>query len=1411
MSSGSSVPGGQRASNAGRDPSPIAGRTSLGKYQIQRELGAGGMGTVYLAIDTNLRRTIALKVLHKERASNDTLVRRFESEAQAAAQLRHENIVAVYDAGQIDGHLFIALEFVDGTDIHELVAKRGAIPLKRSIGFVKQVVRALDHLHKRGIVHRDIKPSNLLMTKDGTVKLTDLGLARAVDESLQSNITREGTTVGTVDYMAPEQARNSQAADIRSDIYSLGCTWYQMLTGEPPFPDGSVTNKLYAHISKPRPDPRAFNQTIPDEIVAIIQKMMARKVDDRYQSPAELLTDLDNLGSGNKRLEELFRNDPDENSSNAATPAHGGPLPLPPRHAPKRGSTKETEDVQRAETERSAPEYRMPSRQLPAPERDAPPPPRQMPAPARSTPTPPKVGLPARQNSRSSPSSSESDMGRGRRAAGQRGGVVSDEPVGTRRDPNQPLEQPAPSSAWQPLAMQIGMGLAGLALLALLAWFTAPYWNADRSHGGTDVTRNPFNPQAVNPEANAADDDAKKVEKPAATRESAAADKQKSRTASKGAKPVVVAETKRPSSREKLAAAISVPGRPAERAEFPGWIADLWDPHLPASSRNEAGLKSITVGRVGRDPAQVSSLTEAIARLPAEGGVIALRGPGPFLLPAQRISGRRHVIFAGELPQAAQTVGGLANSGGSGDSRPAIVIVPSATSKADSGLVANETSLTFYGVDVIAFADEFRGESPLRLVDVRSGDLIVQKCSVTLVGARVAPTVAFSVSAPAGTADRPARLLLDRTVVRGSELSALDADGTFIDCLAINSLFVTGKTPILGLTASTGVPATSAAESHVARTVRFFSCTGCSDESSVVIRSSADIPDPPPTRFHILNSVFGVATQSQSPMIFVTNWPARRDGSGKSAPFKNLSLVSQSLVARGWQDNLVVGGDIRLRVTDVQDWGRFWGDTRSTVDYQAAAFAAIPDISAVAPDQFKPESSASHDSGGDTAPSGCDTALLGVTGVDLIRRASAFSRRPAPPAEADDEKTVAGQTVREIDLDNITLPWKGDLAKAINASDWPNGTRFLVRGTKKRASSPIRVVNRSLTVEFVDKALTLAFEDRKGDSPGDRDAFISVVGGSIDLVNVNLRIEPSTRASTRRLLDVRGGNFSIRNCSLLGPQREYNGYEELIRFSSGQDRSTAADEPSGPLFGSVRNSFLSSVRNLCGGDLSSRNLLFENSLLVAGNRIFDLRLPIGSVPSAIDLRSCTLSAGAEYFHFSSRSAEGIANRARIFAENTVFAPPVRPTKAAATRAVLIGSASPDFLRERIDWWEYASAYSDSIELPGSDAAGQTQSDAAPALEGWRQMAGPGHIVRSIGGSGAVLLPGDISAVKDVSPNDFRLKAEAQAATWSDTGKTLGAELEPQPVVRKPKRTPTTKAPASKSAAPKKSAPPSSGL
>ncbi|MBC7815778.1 MAG: serine/threonine protein kinase, partial [Planctomycetaceae bacterium] len=285
----------------------LDGLKQLGRYTIIKKLGQGGMGIVFLANDTQLRRQVALKVLAKEKAENPTLVKRFKAEAQAAAALKHDNIVAIHDAGEADGLLYIALEFVDGTDAHTVVAKRGPMPAKRAMDIVRQITLALQHAYEQKIVHRDIKPSNLLIRKDGLVKLADMGLARSVDETLETNITRAGTTVGTVDYMAPEQARNSKAADVRSDMYSLGATWFHLLTGHAPFPEGSMLNKLNAHSGGPRPDVRDENDSVSENVSVMIRRLMAIKPEDRYQSPTELLEDLDNenLTRGPMSLKDL--------------------------------------------------------------------------------------------------------------------------------------------------------------------------------------------------------------------------------------------------------------------------------------------------------------------------------------------------------------------------------------------------------------------------------------------------------------------------------------------------------------------------------------------------------------------------------------------------------------------------------------------------------------------------------------------------------------------------------------------------------------------------------------------------------------------------------------------------------------------------------------------------------------------------------------------------------------------------------------------------------------------------------------------------------------------------------------------------------------------------------------------------
>jgi len=265
----------------------------LGYFKLEKKVGEGGMGAVYRAVDDNLGRIVALKVLPRDKAQNELMVKRFQAEARAAANLRHENIVGVYDSGEADGYLYIAMEFVDGIDVQELLIRKGLLSPKRSLDIIKQVTRALIHAYEQNIVHRDIKPSNLMIMRDGSVKLADMGLARSLSEGENTGITRAGTTVGTVDYMSPEQARDSRSADCRSDIYSLGATWFYMLTGQPPFPDGDILNKITAHAVKPRPNPQSLNGEIPDAIPELIERMMAIEPTERFQTPAALLDDLE--------------------------------------------------------------------------------------------------------------------------------------------------------------------------------------------------------------------------------------------------------------------------------------------------------------------------------------------------------------------------------------------------------------------------------------------------------------------------------------------------------------------------------------------------------------------------------------------------------------------------------------------------------------------------------------------------------------------------------------------------------------------------------------------------------------------------------------------------------------------------------------------------------------------------------------------------------------------------------------------------------------------------------------------------------------------------------------------------------------------------------------------------------------
>jgi serine/threonine-protein kinase len=265
----------------------------LGHFTIVKRIRTGGMGAVFQALDTRLNRIVALKVLPPLPSRDPSAVLRFRKEAQAAAQLNHENIARVYYIGEDQGLHFIAFEFVHGTNLRDLITERGQLLVEDALNYTLQVASALGHTSAQGVVHRDIKPSNIIITPAGRAKLVDLGLARneARTEG-EPDLTVAGTTLGTFDYISPEQARDPRTADIRSDIYSLGCTLYHLLTAEPPYPQGTMLQKLLQHQGDEAPDPGLKNRRVPSPLSAIVRKMMAKDPRRRYQNPEQLIRDL---------------------------------------------------------------------------------------------------------------------------------------------------------------------------------------------------------------------------------------------------------------------------------------------------------------------------------------------------------------------------------------------------------------------------------------------------------------------------------------------------------------------------------------------------------------------------------------------------------------------------------------------------------------------------------------------------------------------------------------------------------------------------------------------------------------------------------------------------------------------------------------------------------------------------------------------------------------------------------------------------------------------------------------------------------------------------------------------------------------------------------------------------------------
>ncbi|TWT55834.1 Serine/threonine-protein kinase PrkC [Thalassoglobus neptunius] len=1310
---------------------------ALGKYDITRCLGVGGMGTVFLATDRELNRTVALKVLSKERAENAILVRRFKSEGQAAALLSHPNMVGVYEAGEADGFFYLALEYVDGIDVHNLLRKRLVIPVKRSLAIVKQVAAALQVAHEKRLVHRDIKPANIMIARDGTVKLTDLGLARSLDNTLDTSITRDGTTVGTIDYMSPEQAADSKKTDIRSDLYSLGCTWYHMLTGHAPFPNGDLTNKLAAHAKAPPPDPRDENPDVPEAVVAVIHRLMAKQPGERYQTPTQLLDDLNSatllMSQDSENLlavlmEDDFEDDDESGSFVVQAEDQAELLKKKPTHTP---SPTTVQRVRKERPESTEPdgsdsvaipvpdseEFRPPARRAHEQSKSKRPDSKPK-TPTRSRPssssekaspktkpenkvarsklpsknTPPKAkNSPPKQPRKSSKSSSKPKS----KVLPPRKKKHADA-----SEPKQPKgsRKPKVTLNWTRLGVIAG-GL--LALLILIFIVVRSFDNS-----GEIPQTNPYGDNYDSP-LNSENDPP-----------SSPSTSDSPQLSSVDTKAPSEIDPASPSEAEGVPTVAAANDELRDRRRLPEWMNPNWK--VPPLNR-----QATVVVRPGAHVTAESapSLNTALQQAFRSKTTIDVSAVKRESLQPQQVT----------VPQTLQIT----------SSREPPVFVVHKNSESSSEPATNrwisfsEGAVQIHGVHFFVCNSE--PSTPLSLFELNSCELTLTQCRFTIIGEGAVELITTSPNAK-----RPNNVVFEDCMVSGENISLTGSAQSSLGISARNSVFLSesGSICSAGKTDSTRPTSTL--------TVVLSNCLAATRDTLFDLTGIDTTADQrsPSIRIGIERSRLENLTENPATLLNVRNW--------SGTPTWNLNQLHENGIDFFVTDSIL--GQFNFATSSESSENQHpepvhWEaiEAPQTIDENVTASSAscLQDVqleTVTISGLVQCGLCSREPSDSRNQPIGPSAANIPVVPSKVIERELAILRI----ADLASEELASNTKTVKFDLNG-----NRKLQSFLDSNDCPNGSTVLLSGSGLVQAPPITLTNRQLTLQFQSTSETpLQVEPASGDNS---QPMFHIQGGLIKFVEGDFSI-PRTRGTEETAqfaMLSNGARMEIVRTNLRTRMQSTS----VVPTINITNASTNASRSSPDL--TIRDSMFTGSGPIIQTQDASARIAVRNSILSSGGDLFQL----GPSPTPADLLidHCTLSAARALVRIPTDES---TRQWTVLMTDCVIGPPTSQS----TSYALVAGTSQTGLKNQLNWFELRTAHA---TVPRTLVA------ATPPLTGdletdWKQFWSPHNVIDVIEGPQAVLFREVSPSETRLSPASFQLMPDSLAARWGEDGTAIGA-------------------------------------